>query len=164
MSNLECLICMEKIKALKYFHCDKCQIDICRQCLKDSLITYGRSQPNCPNCHENISYALLAKIISKKFIQEDLFDYLTNMEFEVLNKEKIKLIANVLKVLILSLQDRIATYVTKSLRNYLYSFSDFRRRRYPDYITTESQDDYAPNKKTISIYKKSLHRPFLILF
>lgn len=153
MSNLECLICMEKIKALKYFHCDKCQIDICRQCLKDSIITYGRSQPNCPNCHENISYALLAKIISKKFIQEDLFNYLTNMEFEVLNKEKIKLIANVFKVLILSLQDKITTYVTKSLHNYLYPLSDFRGRQRCDYITNEDQDGYAPHKKTISIYK-----------
>ena len=64
MPKFECSICMEKFDVKKYFHCDKCQANICKQCLKDSIITYGKTLPNCPNCHENISYTLLAKIIT----------------------------------------------------------------------------------------------------
>ena len=154
MPKFECSICMEKFDVKKYFRCDKCQTDICKQCLKDSIITYGRTLPNCPNCHENISYALLAKIISKKFIQEDLFKYLTNIEFEVLNKEKIKLIAYVLSKLTISTRDDVITYVTKFLHEhtkFLYD-TEFRSLRNPE--TREYEEIEMPTKKTTSIYKK----------
>lgn len=154
MSKFECSICLVKFKVLKYFHCDKCGTDICKQCLKDSLITYGKTHPNCPNCHENISYTYLAQIISKKFIYEDLFDYLTNIEFEVLTKEKIKLIANVLKILLLSSENKIISYVTKSLYNSTQNLHD----EYIAHTRMTGSNTYVetkiPYKKTTSIYKE----------
>lgn len=154
MTKFECSICMEKFDVKKYFHCDKCQTDICKQCLKDSIITYGKTSPNCPNCYENISYALLAKIISKKFIQEDLFKHLTNIEFEILNREKIKLIANVLNILTISSRDNMVSYVTKFLHEHTKFLRDteFRSSRNPE--THQYEEIEMPIKKTTSIYKE----------
>ena len=154
MPKFECSICMEKFKVIKYFHCEKCKADICKQCLKDSLITYGKTLPNCPNCGENISYALLAKIISKKFIQEDLFKYLTNIEFEVLNKEKIKLIVNILNMLIMSSHDNMISYVTKFLHEHTKSLRDTETRSLRNPETQRYEEVEIPSKKTTSIYKE----------
>ena len=154
MPKFECSICMEKFDVKKYFHCDKCQTDICKQCLKDSIITYGKTLPNCPNCHENISYALLAKIISKKFIQEDLFKHLTDIEFEVLNKEKIKLIANVLNILTISSRDDMIAYVTKFLHEHTKFLRDTELRSIRNPETRQYEDVEMPIKKTTSIYRE----------
>lgn len=154
MPKFECSICMEQFDVKKYFHCDKCQTNICKQCLKDSIITYGKTLPNCPNCHENISYALLAKIISKKFIQEDLFKYLTNIEFEILNREKIKLIANVLNILTISSRDDMISYVTKFLHEHTKFLRDTELRSLRNPETHQYEDVEMPTKKTTSIYKE----------
>lgn len=154
MPKFECSICMEKFDVKKYFHCDKCQTNICKQCLKDSIITYGRTLPNCPNCHENISYALLAKIISKKFIQEDLFKHLTDIEFEVLNKEKIKLIANVLNRLTISTRNDVVTYVTKFLHEHTKFLHDTETKFLRNPETREYEEIEFPAKKTTSIYRE----------
>lgn len=153
MSKIECSICMETIKVIKYFQCNKCKIIICKQCLKDSLITYGKTHPNCPNCYENISYTQLAKIINKKFIQEDLLNHLTNIEYEVLTKEKIKLIANVLKNMFTLSDNQISKYITKYLNMYTYSPDNITKYK-TNIETNENETIIIPKKKYTSIYKE----------
>ena len=98
--NQICQICLETIKITKYFQCEHCKKSICKSCLKESIITYNTTNiPKCPDCQTSIPFELLAKIYSKKFIKEDLINHLTEIQFNILTKEKSKLIIETLALL-----------------------------------------------------------------
>ena len=98
--NQICQICLETIKITKYFQCEHCKKSVCKNCLKESIITYNTTNiPKCPDCQTSIPFELLAKIYSKKFIKEDLINHLTEIEFNILTKEKSKLIIETLALL-----------------------------------------------------------------
>ena len=99
MSKLECSICLEQLKIKKYFQCEHCKKNICKICLKECLIEYGDNIPKCPDCKTSIPFESLAKLYSKKFVKEDLVEHMAKIQFEVLVKEKSKLIIETLSIL-----------------------------------------------------------------
>lgn len=128
MSTFECSICFGKYTHKKYFNCKSCKTTICCNCLKSCLIVYGTTIPRCPSCNETISYLYLTRVFSKKFVKQDLFNHLASIEFEVLIKEKIKLVSTLLQRMVSSIKydkrieytsilNRIATFC----RQYSYA-------------------------------------------
>lgn len=104
MSTFECSICFGKYTHKKYFNCKSCKTTICCNCLKSCLIVYGTTIPRCPSCNETISYLYLTRVFSKKFVKQDLFNHLASIEFEVLVKEKIKLVSTLLQRMVSSIK------------------------------------------------------------
>ena len=131
MSKFECSICFGKYTHKKYFICKDCKTTICCTCLKPCLIVYGTTIPRCPSCNQNISYLYLTKVFSKKFVKEDLYKHLSSIEYDVLIKEKIKLISELLQRMILSIKENKKLEYTSILNCKMYSTLFMNQRSIP---------------------------------
>lgn len=95
----KCHICLNNFSSNEtYAQCEKCEMEFCKNCLKESMINYNSAfsfsgdvfNLQCPNCKNVIKFTTIAELFGKNFYYKELLPKMTDVKSKYLLTEKIK--------------------------------------------------------------------------
>ena len=97
--SIKCQVCFNDFRNDEtYVQCKNCEMQFCKECLKDSMINYNSAfsfsgnifNLHCPNCKDIIEINTITELFGKNFYYKELIPKMTNVKSKYLLTEKIK--------------------------------------------------------------------------
>lgn len=128
--SIQCQICFNEFCLNEtYARCKNCQMEFCRNCLKESMINYNSAfsfsgdvfNLQCPGCQNVIEFTTIMEFFGKNFYYKELIPKMTDVKSKYLLTEKIKDLSVFLSENS-GFSDRMTLYL---LHDVLKEYSDF---------------------------------------
>ena len=97
--SIKCQVCFNDFRNDEtYVQCKNCEMQFCKECIKDSMINYNSAfsfsgnifNLHCPNCKDIIEINTITELFGKNFYYKELIPKMTNVKSKYLLTEKIK--------------------------------------------------------------------------